>query len=358
MSGSTPAGRLDQAVAAFIRQDFSSPVGAIIGYLDILLEDARREGLEGFIPDLARMRSAAGNLLALIGRIVDGRVGDPDAGQLRHDLRTPLNAIKGYGEMILEDAHDSAPAAVVNDLAAVLGLAERLLADIDRIAAFGDGTGEPASARPIDIVREVLRSVEPLNATQESQRHNLSSRILVVDDDAANRDLLSRRLGREGHRVAAAENGKTGLEMAGGGAFDLVLLDMMMPGLSGFEVLSQLKSNERTRDVPVIMISALDELDSAARCIEAGAEDYLPKPFNPVLLRARINASLEKKLLRDRERAIAEELRAEKDRSEALLLNILPSMIVQRLRQGERVIADRIAEATILFFRIWSTLPR
>jgi class 3 adenylate cyclase len=97
------------------------------------------------------------------------------------------------------------------------------------------------------------------------------------------------------------------------------------------------------------MISALDEIDSTVRCIEAGAEDYLPKPFNPVLLRARINASLEKKLLRDRERAIAEALRVEKEHSEALLLNILPSTIVERLRRGERVIADRIADATILF---------
>jgi class 3 adenylate cyclase len=127
------------------------------------------------------------------------------------------------------------------------------------------------------------------------------------------------------------------------------LLDLMMPGLSGFEVLCRLKAEERTRDIPVVMISALDELDSTVRCIEAGAEDYLPKPFNPVLLRARINACLEKKRLRDRERAIAEELRAEKERSEALLLNILPRTIIDRLRQGETVIADRVDDATILF---------
>ena len=90
------------------------------------------------------------------------------------------------------------------------------------------------------------------------------------------------------------------------------------------------------------MISALDELDSTVRCIEAGAEDYLPKPFNPVLLRARVGASLEKKRLLD-------ELRAEKERSEALLLNILPRSIVERMRRGETVIADRIPEATVLF---------
>jgi len=131
--------------------------------------------------------------------------------------------------------------------------------------------------------------------------------------------------------------------------YDLVLLDLMMPGMSGFEVLCRLKSDESTQHIPVIMISALDELDSTVRCIEAGAEDYLPKPFNPVLLRARINASLEKKRLRDREQAILAELRAEKERSEALLLNILPRQIVERMRQGETVIADHVNAATILF---------
>ena len=97
------------------------------------------------------------------------------------------------------------------------------------------------------------------------------------------------------------------------------------------------------------MISALDELDTAVRCIEAGAEDYLPKPFNPILLRAKINASLEKKWLRDREQKHFEELRTEKLRSESLLLNILPQNIVARMRAGEAVIADRFDHATILF---------
>src|SRR5690242_587012 len=116
----------------------------------------------------------------------------------------------------------------------------------------------------------------------------------------------------------------------------------MMPRISGFEALCRLKSEESTRNIPVIMISALDELDSTVRCIQAGAEDYLPKPFNPVLLRARIAACLEKNRLLD-------ELRVEKERSEALLLNILPRTIVVRMRQGETVIADRIPEATVLF---------
>jgi CheY-like chemotaxis protein len=134
--------------------------------------------------------------------------------------------------------------------------------------------------------------------------------ILVVDDVAENRDVLQRRLEREGHAVSCAANGREALERTGAQAFDLILLDILMPEVDGFEVLRRLKQSEDTRDIPVIMISALDDLDSVVRCIEQGAEDHLTKPFDPVLLRARINASLDKKRLRDREREYLDEVKA------------------------------------------------
>ncbi len=134
-----------------------------------------------------------------------------------------------------------------------------------------------------------------------------------MDDGAENRDVLRRRLEREGHAVETAENGRRALELVAQRSYDLVLLDVLMPELDGYAVLDALKGSPATRDIPVIMISALDELEGIVRCIERGAEDYLHKPFDPVLLRARINACLEKKRLRDREQAIAAELRAEKE---------------------------------------------
>jgi DNA-binding response OmpR family regulator len=115
--------------------------------------------------------------------------------------------------------------------------------------------------------------------------------------------MLSRRLARQGHAVAIAENGHQALEMITDRPFDLVLLDYMMPELNGYQVLQRLKADTTLREIPVIMISALDELDSVVRCIALGAEDYLPKPCNPVLLHARITACLEKKRLRDQELA-------------------------------------------------------
>jgi adenylate cyclase len=118
--------------------------------------------------------------------------------------------------------------------------------------------------------------------------------ILVVDDNEMNRDMLSRRLKRQEYDVVMAEDGEKALELLQMHRFDLVLLDIMMPKLSGYDVLEQIKKNPATQHLPVIMISAVDDLDSVVKCVEMGAEDYLFKPFNPVLLKARVSASLDK----------------------------------------------------------------
>lgn len=122
-----------------------------------------------------------------------------------------------------------------------------------------------------------------------------AAHLLVVDDNAANRDLLQRHLRRQGFSSAPAADGEEALSLLAAGGFDLVLLDVMMPGLDGFEVLQRIKADPVMREVPVIMMSALDETSSVVKCVKMGAEDYMMKPFDPVLLSARIGASLEKK---------------------------------------------------------------
>ena len=129
-----------------------------------------------------------------------------------------------------------------------------------------------------------------------------AGRVLVVDDDPLNRMLLTRSLEQEGHRVGSAASGQEALEILREKPFDVVLLDIVMPELDGVSVLERLKRDPVLQHVPVIMISAVDEIDTVVRCIEMGSEDYLPKPFNPVLLRARINAALAKKRLHEVER--------------------------------------------------------
>jgi adenylate cyclase len=129
-------------------------------------------------------------------------------------------------------------------------------------------------------------------------------RILIADDNRMNRLLLARGLEQQGHTIVFAEHGREALELLRRDGFDLVLLDVLMPVLDGYQVLAELKLEPHLRDIPVIMTSSLDELDSVVKCVEMGAEDYLTKPINPVLLNARINASLEKKWLRDQQREL------------------------------------------------------
>jgi adenylate cyclase len=137
-----------------------------------------------------------------------------------------------------------------------------------------------------------------------SPRSPAAGRLLVVDDNRVNRLLLGRALESLGHAVTFAENGREALAALRERPVDLVLLDIEMPEMDGYETLGALAADPRLRDVPVVMMSSVEEVDSVARCIELGAEDYLFKPVNPVLLRARVGASLEKKRLRDRQREL------------------------------------------------------
>ncbi len=128
--------------------------------------------------------------------------------------------------------------------------------------------------------------------------------LLVVDDNRVNRLLVARTLEQFGHRIAFAENGRQALEVLRNRLADLVLLDIEMPGMNGYQTLEALRADPKLRDIPVVMMSSVDNIDSVARCIEMGAEDYLFKPVNAVLLRARVAASLEKKRLRDQQREL------------------------------------------------------
>jgi adenylate cyclase len=342
--------RLRRMLLAYVRQEFEAPVRAILGYAEIMIEDAQQQGNHSFLSDLRRLNQSAVRLNELVSGLLDPTLVDRDFADfrrhLRHDLRTPISSIKGLGEMLLEDARAQGNAAQVRDLEKLLETTAHLLAQIDALVDFG-GRPQPATADRPGTGSTVLKPVPALSSSLASQAR--PSRILIVDDTEATRELLARRLGREGHHVVEVANGRAALDRVALEIFDLILLDMMMPDLNGYEVLTQLKADVRFRHIPVIVISALDEIDSVVRCIEAGAEDYLSKPFDPVLLRARIGASLEKVRLRESEQAATARLRAEKETTEKLLLNILPKSIIPRMHSGETPIADRFHDVTILF---------
>ena len=147
-------------------------------------------------------------------------------------------------------------------------------------------------------------------------------KILIVDDEPFNVDYLEQELEDLDYETVSAFNGREALEQVGAETPDVILLDIMMPQMDGFQVLERLKADDAWRNIPVIIISAMDDIDSVVRGIKLGAEEYLPKPFNEVLLKARIEASLEKKRWRDKEQAYLAEIEAEREKSEQLLLNI------------------------------------
>jgi len=221
------------------------------------------------------------------------------SAEFLHELRTPLNHIIGYSEMLTEQAQDEGQDSFVPDLQEIHAAALQLS------ALLGNGQAPPEAPPSNGTTGAKGQSTltppaTPLPVSVEFPASDTApALILVVDDNDRNRDMLSRRLGKQGYDVAVAENGREALEAVRTRPFDMVLLDIMMPEMDGYEVLQQLKSDEALSHIPVIMISALDEVESVVRCIEMGAEDYLPKPFNPTLLKARIGACLEKKHVRD-----------------------------------------------------------
>jgi adenylate cyclase len=340
-----------------LRQELLSPVNALLGYAEIMHEEASGAGRPDILPDMNRILGAARDLAGKVDRLVDGdRARSPPGSaaaaqeqELRHELRTPLNAIKGYAEMLLEDAAHFPSDSLQEDLDRLLVASTDLLQRLDRIVRFSVDGKETSLANDQGavIVSDLMRSLGPVR--HEPYAVAETGSILVVDDIEANRDLLSRRLTRDGHRVVSVDGGQQALQALAEEEFDLVLLDLIMPDINGFDVLVRMKADERLRRIPVIMITALAETESAVRCIEAGAEDYLPKPFDPILLRARINACLHKKRWRDREQRYLRRIEDETAKFERLLLTILPRQVIGRLNHGEVMIADRFEGVSVLF---------
>jgi two-component system, sensor histidine kinase and response regulator len=224
--------------------------------------------------------------------------------QLLHDLRTPLNQIIGYSEMLSEETDGERGESFAADLRKVGAAGHRILELIEENFTGGADERRSGTAAAPSHGHWAGEEGPPIPV----QRTAAPGLLLVVDDDATNRDVLSRRLVRQGHEVHTASSGREALQLLGETPFEVVLLDIMMPDMDGYEVLGRIKDDRRLQHIPVIMISAIDEVQSVVRCIEAGAEDYLAKPFDPTLLKARIGASLEKKRGRDRESVLHEQL--------------------------------------------------
>jgi CheY-like chemotaxis protein len=287
----TFTGPLTPELAAELRHELRTPVNHIVGYAEMLLEDATQAGAAERQRALEETLGVARDVLTLINQRLtptDNVVGGEALDALFASLREPQRKIVRIVEGILAAGDTALDGTAVDDLKRILNAAERLAPPPAHVST---------AASPVVAAAPAASVV----STAPAPRSSRSPTLLVVDDDEENREVLRRRLEREGYHTECAEDGRRALERIAAEPFDLVLLDVLMPELDGYQVLARLKDTPATRDIPVIVISALDDMASVVRCIERGAEDYLTKPFDPVLLRARISASLEKKRLRDLE---------------------------------------------------------
>ena len=297
--------------AAQLRHELRTPLNHIIGYAELLLEDLDDGPAAGLASSLQTLLADARQLLAVLNEVLAQRAGPVDLASARDTVGPLVQRIGSTAAVLRRDAGAASADAVLPDLARIGKAVQRL----DEILRHG---GVP----PDEEGREAARAAPAESAPRKGV-------ILVVDDNADNRDMLGRRLTRQGYETLTAAGGRAALDTLAARPVDLVLLDVMMPDLDGYAVLQRLKTDPGLRDIPVLMISALDELSSVVRCIQLGAEDYLGKPFDPVLLQARIGACLEKKRLHDQDVRHREEL-AEWNRT-------LEQRVAEQVAQLERL---------------------
>jgi class 3 adenylate cyclase/CheY-like chemotaxis protein len=316
--------------AAQLRHELRTPLNHIIGYAELLLEE-----LDGRESDLAAgltaLRADARQLLTLLNEVLSrSEAGPADLAGACATLQPLLERVRSAGESLQRRATETG--------------ADATLGDLDRIGSAVGRLDELLRHGGVSPAREADRAPAGAEAADggTAERRAL---ILVVDDVEENRDMLARRLRRQGYQVIAAEGGAAALRVLADIPVDLVLLDVMMPDLDGYAVLQRLKAEPAWRDIPVLMISALDDMDSVVRCIELGAVDYLGKPFDAVLLQARIGACLEKKRLHDQETRHRQELAELNETLERRVAEQVAQL--ERLGRLKRFFSPQLAEAIV-----------
>lgn len=289
-----------------LRDELGAPVMGIVGGARAILAESSAKGDERLMGPVRRIAALGEMLPGQIDdvldptRVIAGQHGDEwemVSVRLRAYLRPLVLPVASVVELLAEDPAALGHDRLVNDAYEVGSAAQYLLALIDDVVAVLEVFA--GHAQPDEVSSEAREVIERFRPAPEKRRPpEMQGNVLVVDDSAANRDVLDRLLTRMGFTVTLAADGRQAMAVLPAGRFDLVLLDIIMPEVDGFQVLHQAKSDELLRGVPVIVISALDESESVQRCLEMGAEDYLIKPFDPVFLRQRIASVLERKRLR------------------------------------------------------------
>lgn len=350
--------RLEEGGLKYLKHQLRTPLNHILGYGELLLEqiDLFPGEYRPQIEYLLQLILANGR--ALLSQLQLLTTGTPATSCQQISLLwiAPAQRIKEHADQLMELTAKHPPSLLspLQDIAKISEAAKKWI-DLTQSIKFQELLQAHAGASQ---ERPPAQRV----ASSPNTQGNFSpccSKVLVAEDDLDNQELLKRRLLTLGLDVTCCSNGRQAIEWLSRQPFDLLILDIAMPEMSGVEVLQWIRSQPHLQYIPVIVTSALDEIERIEQCIELGAEDYLLKPINTHLLRARLHAALEKKRLRDAEQKYLQQIYVERQRAEALLLNILPQPIAERLKQGEYPIVDIYPEATVLFadlarFTSWS----
>ncbi|MBN1647275.1 MAG: SpoIIE family protein phosphatase [Spirochaetales bacterium] len=291
---------MEQESYKTLRHQLRTSLNHIVGYSEILQQDAKDLGHENFIPDLKKVSDEAEKLKTIIYsyfRHDETKYSGKEIEDIKQLLYLPIYEIIGIVQVIKQSFAEGEGGYFVGDIGRIMKAANEMLDFIDK------------QFQRLFLDQLVTEEQIPLNkrfipedsAASEIQAGTAGGALLVVDDEEMNRELMTRHLSRQGYDVSAVASGPEALKLLGERFFDLIILDIMMPEMNGFTVLEIIKNTPAIKHIPVIIMSALDDMNSISHCIEVGAEDYLPKNFDPVLLKARVGACIEKKRLRDKE---------------------------------------------------------
>lgn len=293
MTEPSPEESAFKSLLSELRHDLRTPIGHIIGYAEMIAEDLDDELAKMLSGDLEAIQNAGHKMLGQIDQHFNATkhsADEIDFVDAQFQLRLQLNHISGYAEMLREDAIEDGIDDILSDLDHITTAQATVLQMVENIGPhFVESTSKKNRSK---VEKSAVEQTAP------SSIFGVGGEILVVDDDPANRELLARRLARSGYSSTCVDSGETALAALEKRRYDLILLDQKMPGLSGLETLEIIQNSARLRTIPVIMLSAADDSELMVQCILHGAEDYVAKPFNPILLTARINACLEKVRLR------------------------------------------------------------
>lgn len=312
MSTETPlatdsAERLWRQRLGQLRHDLVNPLGELLGFADMVIEDQPEANGGSLTASLQQIRGDARRLLVEINRALhpETRRSQPATTQaVGESIRPQLVALAEIAARQVERSAGELAPTLRDDLERIASAAQRLC-DLQPLIFAQAAALAPPWSRDQEGDGSEATIAPPTLARRPRDEAGQHATILVVDDMEANRALLARRLRRSGYAVETAESGSLAIERLQAGHADLVLLDIMMPEVDGVEVLRRIKGDPKLAHIPVVMLSALDELDAVVRCIELGAEDYLPKPFPSALLHARVEACLAGKRMSDKLRRYA-----------------------------------------------------